>query len=146
LGDPVIDDTSIEDLAAAAGMTVEEVRGAMGPGGALEAAAIPVGHVSVSQFARLSGFAIPVVFLHLDLGLAAAVTRTRRIDITHPVALALFARNPFKRDAKGDPIAPNFDLSPACVGDDIDVDHPIARVFLARCLGSVPTDADFGPP
>src|SRR4051812_13838159 len=59
LGDPIIHDTSVDDLAAAAGITVAEVS-ALLHGGALQEAAIPVGHVSVSQFARLSGFTIPV--------------------------------------------------------------------------------------
>jgi len=113
--------------------------------GPLAPAVVPRGHVSPETFATLASEPVEAV-LAAGLGgvLAPAITLRGRIDLGHDAALRFLAARPFV----GEP--PDVDgagyLAPACVGARIDVAHPVARAFLARCLGRVPTQADLGGP
>lgn len=109
----------------------------------LAPAVLPPHLVDAVAFARLSGAHVARVLTDLEHELLPAVTPDRWIDITHVAALEYLAAHPFPRGRGGDPVTGDFPPLP-CAGDDIDVDHPLVRAFLARCLGRVPTDADLG--
>jgi len=109
-----------------------------------EASLVPIGHVSVAEFAARAGTDSDEVIAATAADLAPAVTASGRLDMAHSAALSFMAARPFKRDAKRDPIVPDVHgegfLAPACVGKRIDADHPVCRVFLARCLGRIPDE------
>jgi hypothetical protein len=112
-------------------------------------AIIPDGHISAAEFAERAEVEPQEVLDALDGELAPALLPSGRLDLGHAVSLAFMAARPFARLANGDPDAPNYIggepwLSPACMGDDVDVAHPVTRAFFARCHGRVPTDAELG--
>jgi hypothetical protein len=108
----------------------------------LARALVPAAHVAARGFAWLAGVTLDAVLVATDAALAPAVTRQRRIDLLHPAALEFMAARPFQRDRRGEPVIPDGFLQAACVGDEIDLDHPITRVFFTRLEGRVCTDAD----
>jgi hypothetical protein len=135
----MVDETSptIEEFARQLGTTVQKVLAE------LPEAVIPVAHISAQLFAKYAQAELCDVIAACAPGgeLESAVTATRRIDMVHPDALTFFASRPFARDASGDPICPTISgagfLVPACVGDDqIDLDHPVTQVWLARLTGT----------
>jgi hypothetical protein len=91
--------------------------------------------IDATTFASLAGCPVEHVVRASKSELAAAVTATGYLDATHEVALAWFAAHPFARTVAGDVVTNGFPLADACEGDMIDVNHWIARIFLAR-LGS----------
>ena len=126
-----------KELSRRTGVSVGEIREQFA--GAL----IPATHVTASQVAFFAGCDDEVVFDAIDAGeLAGAVQCTGFVDLAHPSVLAFMAARPFERTASEDIEAPPGFLTPATVGDEIDVDHPVARIFLARCLGRVPQPQD----
>ena len=125
------------------GLPADQVHADMS--GPLAPAVVPPEHVSPSTFAQLASEPEEaVVAAGLGGVLAPAVTLSGWIDLEHDAALRFLAARPFV----GEP--PDVDgagyLAPACVGARIDVAHPVARAFLARCLGRIPTEADLGGP
>lgn len=92
----------------------------------LSDAIIPRGHVSVSQFAELAEVPTRDVVLACRGKLGRAVTQRGLLDLCHPASLAFMHAHPF-----GENVPAGY-LAAACVGEEIDVDHPVARVFLAR--------------
>lgn len=132
-------------LAELAGLTPEEMERELA--GPLRDAVIPAHHVDAKTFARLCGVDAGKVQRATRKSLAAAVTKHGRIDIGHEAALQFAASHPYRSNRKGDPIGvPRGFLAPAVLPDDmIDVAHPNALHYLARCLGRVPTEADLAP-
>jgi hypothetical protein len=128
------------------GAPVEEIESAMQAGGALASAVIHRHHVSARVFAVLSGSALGDVIEATRSGsLVAAVTENGRIDLSTPASLEWCARRPYPRLADGEidlGHVPEGGLVPAMVGDQINIDSPFAHVFVARCCGRVPTEAD----
>jgi hypothetical protein len=130
-------------LSEATGLPLAAVQAAFA--GELRDAVLPRGFVGARTFAILAGEQLARVLLDLEDALRPSVTPSRHIDVMHPSALAYVAARPFERGEDGDPVLEDFPGLPT-VGDDIDIDHPVARVFLVRCLGRVPTDAELGLP
>jgi hypothetical protein len=143
-GEILVDETalSVAEVAERTGLSLELLTGDLD--GPLAAALVPAGHVSASAFAELASAELEDVLAATRGELAAAVTSSGRLDLAHPAALAFMAGRPFARKRDGDPVIPDIGgqgyLAAARVGDDVDLEHPIARCFLARCLGRV-TDA-----
>jgi len=137
----VEDGLTLAEFAKRKGVSVAKVRKALD--GPLAAARIPAWHVSATEFAQRSGVSLREVERAALDELRAAVLANGRLDLSHPASLKFMASHPFAAD---DDVPPVIDgagfLMPALVGEDIDMDHPIARVFLARSWGRVPTDAE----
>ncbi|HEX4473488.1 MAG TPA: hypothetical protein VH142_00345 [Polyangiaceae bacterium] len=136
----VEDGLTLAEFAKRKGVSIAKVRKALD--GPLAAARIPAWHVSATEFAQRAGVSLREVERAALGELRAAVLANGRLDLSHPASLKFMASHPF-----ADPdVPPLIDgagfLMPALLGEDIDMDHPIARVFLARSWGRVPTDAD----
>src|SRR5690606_6916243 len=71
----------------------------------------------------------------MTTGALRPAKRNKRVDLGDPSVLAWAKRNPFERDENGDPVdAPSGTLRAALLpGGDIDLDHPAALLFVARC-------------
>ena len=125
-----------------AGCTLDEVVEGASPGGRLEKAVIPAGHVSASEFACRAGAPLHAVMEALGGELEPALLDSGRLDLAHPAALAFMAAHPLNGQDPPEVNGEGF-LARACAGEDqIDVAHPVSVRFLARWLGRVPTDAD----
>jgi hypothetical protein len=113
----------------------------------IAAAVVPAGHVSAAEFAQRAGEPVTTIIVAVQDVLAPAVTRAGRLDLGHEAALEYMAARPFPRGRNGEPKILDIDgegyLAPACVGELVDADHPVARCFFARVNGRVQTDADF---
>ncbi len=128
-----LDDVSAKEFCARTGAPAAE----------LVEALVPAHHVAACAFAWLADVSVDDVLAAANRGeLAAAITPERRLDLLHPAALAYFAAHPFPRNRRGEPAIPAGFLAPACAGDNINIDHPIARVFFTRLDGLPFTDAD----
>lgn len=60
------------------------------------------------------------------------------VDLLSPLVLRYLEARPFERDDGGEILedaVPDGILAGACNGDELDVEHPMARAFLARCGG-----------
>ena len=115
--------------------------------GEFAVAVIPPGHISVEEFAARADVDDDEVVAALETDLASALLPSGRIDLGHPASLAFMAARPFDRTASGDiagtkTILGTPWLAPACVGEDVDLDHAVARAFMARADGRVRTDAE----
>jgi hypothetical protein len=78
--------------------------------------------------AELAGCSVEDVYDAVLSGLGDALDFERKLfDVTHPAALAFFARHPLADEDVG-----QFPLAGAAVGDEIDVDHPHAVVLAVR--------------
>lgn len=130
---------TVEKLAKLKGCSVAEARHAIET--ELAAAVIPVGHVSVEEFAARAEVRMEEVLLACDAELGAAVQPSGRLDLGHRAALEFMARHPFAEGDDGEPVVPLIGgegfLAPACVGDQIDFEHSVTRAFCARCRGSL---------
>jgi hypothetical protein len=144
LGEPHLEDgMTADELAKATGLPADEVRRAFSA--ELAGAVLPCGWVGLETFSMMAGERVSLLLTHASTALRPALTPSRYIDVAHPAALAYLAARPFPRDRDGDPIVPREFPALGAVGDDgIDIDNPFVRAFMARCLGRVPTDADFG--
>jgi hypothetical protein len=144
LGEPRLDGgVTASEFAEAAGLRVDEVNRAFGD--ELRSALIPHGLVGLEKFAEMAGERLAAILTGDPSVLRAATTPSRQIDVGHPAALAYLAARPFPRGADGDPVVPDGFPPLRTVGEDaLNVDDPFLRAFMARCLGRVPTDADFG--
>jgi hypothetical protein len=134
------------EAAKIAGVTVEQFADDVREDPTLKAAIVPVAHVCINEFATRAGTSTAEVLDAIRGALRAAVTASGRLDLAHRSALEFMAARPLKRKRNGDPIMPEVNgrgyLSAACVGDDIDLDHPVYRVFDARLHGRLRTDAE----
>jgi hypothetical protein len=121
-------------LAKALGEPIEEIRRAIKD--ELASAVIPVEHVSVEEFALLAEAEVEEVLVACDGELGAAVVRCGRLNLVHSASLAFMAAHPFTFGDDGDPLIPDINgdgfLAPACVGDQVNLDHPRTRVLCAR--------------
>lgn len=137
------DAPTVEEVAERTGVPVDELRRALEA--ELSAAVVPAGHVGLRTFARLAG--VNSMRLEWDWSrLRPALTSSCYIDVGHPVALAYLADHPFPRGPNGEPVLPDdFPAIPTAGSEDeILIDHPITRAFLARCNGRVMTDGELG--
>jgi hypothetical protein len=126
---------TLEQLATKTGVPPEELRTALE--GPLATAVVAPGHVAADEFAARAEVPVRLVVAAARGGeLANALLPGGRLDLGHPAALAFMAARPFRRDKTGDPICPDIGgrgfLVPALVGEDIDLDHPVARCWCAR--------------
>jgi|GEM_PF-3076854 len=147
-GDPVARTLRIvtaEQLAELSGAGLDDVLDQIR--GPLAGAVVPIGHLSAEQFAAYAELTVDQVIAAAGAELAGAVTKDRLLDLGSATALAFMAAHPFARDNEDVPVVPQIAgddfLAPAFIGEDIDSAHPVALVYLARCTGRVPTDADF---
>lgn len=135
---------TVPELAERLGEPVAEVARACR--NELAPALIPPGQVSAGEFAERADVTVDEVLAALANELAEALLPSGRLDLGHAASLRFMASRPFERLANGDPAVHAINcepyLAPACVGEDIDIDHPVARVFLARCHGRVQTDEE----
>jgi hypothetical protein len=95
--------------------------------------------IPLAELARLCGVTEAVVDAALQGDLGAALCEGQ-IDLGHDAALESCAAFPFPRNADGQvdekAFPEGFGVSE---GDQVDVYHPLARAFLCRCWGRVPT-------
>ncbi|HEX3853325.1 MAG TPA: hypothetical protein VHW01_20315 [Polyangiaceae bacterium] len=135
---------TVPEFAQQLGVSVEEAERACRE--ELASALIPPGHVSAAEFAQRADLPIDEVLAAVADELAEALLPSGRLDLGHSASLRFMAARPFERLASGDPAVHTINgepyLAPACVGEDIDIDHPVARAFLARCHGRVQTDEE----
>ncbi len=133
---------TFQELADRVGMSVEDVRAQLEERCA--EALIPDTHVDAEHLAFLAGCAVDDVLEAVDGGeLSSAVRDTGYIDLKDKAVVAFVARYPFREDLAD---APKTYLAPAMLSDEqVDIAHPIAVMFLARCLGRVPTPAELAP-
>jgi hypothetical protein len=135
----VILETAIELAEAAERLGVDPVSLEAQCADPLAPALVPDGHLSLGAFAEIADCSLGEVIgaVRGEQGdLTPALLASGRIAVGHPAALAFLAARPFGRLANGDP---ESTFLPALVGeDDIDVDHPITRAWIARVQGSVP--------
>jgi hypothetical protein len=132
---------TIQALAEMVGKGVEEVEAEMQTHCA--DAIIPATHVTAEQVAFFAGCDVDDVLAAVDAGeLGPAVQRTGYFDLGHKVVIAFAARRPFLELDDGEVDAPDGYLSAAMIGTRINAAHPVCQIFLARCLGRVPTAAE----
>lgn len=102
--------------------------------------------ITLAELAQRAEVPIAEAFAAALGPLAPAVTSSGLVDLAHPAVLAYFAARPF-----GPQGAPRIGgvgyLVPAVArtpqGDGTDATHPVARTYLARTWGRVPTEVDF---
>ncbi|HTQ05327.1 MAG TPA: hypothetical protein VMI54_15800 [Polyangiaceae bacterium] len=124
-----------QEVAKRTGVSVEEVRAG------LAAAEIPAAHVDAEQLAFFAGCTVDEVFDAVDAGeLSSAIRDTGYIDLSDQAVVAFAARRPFRDDLSD---APDAYLAPAMLSaNQVDAAHPVAIIFMARCLGHVPSAAE----
>jgi hypothetical protein len=122
---------TVDEFAAERGGTREDVEREC------PAALIPRSHLDVKTFAFYVGATVGAVVDAAEGALKPAVTPAGRLDLAHPASLQFAAQHPF-----GKTLPPTGILAAAAIGDDIDLEHPVAIVFLARSWGRVPTAAE----
>lgn len=91
--------------------------------------------VTFEEFANRAGVTVDAVRQAVQDELARAMTPDG-LDLGHAAALEFMARQPFEEDP------PDGFLAPACVGESIDVQHPVARAYLSRLWGVAATDSE----
>jgi hypothetical protein len=130
---------TIARLATLMGMSVEHVAAAAPVH--FPHAFIPDEHVDAERLAFLAGCGVDEVLAAVDSGeLGPAVQRNGCIDLTHGRVVAFAARRPFEDELRD---APDGYLAPAMLAEQqVDAAHPVAVIFLARCLGRAPTAAE----
>lgn len=89
--------------------------------------------VTFAEFAHRAGVTTAAVQRAARDELASAMT-SDGLDLAHPASLEFMARHPFDADP------PDGFLATACVGESIDVHHPVARAYLSRLWGVAATD------
>ena len=102
---------------------------------------VPATHVDAEQLAFFAGCDVAEVLDAVDSGeLSRAVQRTGLLDLSSPAVVEFVARRPFRHLPGGELDAPDGYLSAARLDDDnVDLKHPVTVIFMARCLGRVPT-------
>jgi hypothetical protein len=127
---------TVAGLAAHLGVSLSDAQELVA--GELAPAVVPAAHLAAEAFAKLSGATTEEIATAAHGELAEALTPAGRLDISHPATLTWLAGRPIRKGERLDGI-----LGPACVGDDVDMAHPLAIAMLARSWGRVPTSADF---